>query len=72
MKLLRYTLILSIFIGICGILEAEEGRTDNDAIGLERIVVTNRRAFSAISEATENITVVSKEQIKELLKKIKK
>jgi vitamin B12 transporter len=62
----RYLIIALLFI--CGLseLKAEDNLSSEDGMGLERIVVTNRRAGSSLSRATENIIVVTSEQIKEL------
>ena len=46
--------------------EGEEAKAEEEGVGLERIVVTNRRAQVGLGESTEDISVVSEEEIKKL------
>jgi vitamin B12 transporter len=56
------SVILTIEVTIVSDIEAEESKE----IYLEKIIVTNRRTNVGLGEATENVTVVSEEEIKKL------
>jgi vitamin B12 transporter len=46
--------------------EGEEAKAEEEGVGLERIVVTNRRTSVGLGEVTENITLLDEEEIKNL------
>lgn len=66
MKAFPCLLIIAIIIIKCDILTAEEPPADEPPILLEKIVVTNRRAAGTLGEATENVSIISQEQIERL------
>jgi len=58
--LLMPVLVVVFFIGTPAQLQA-----DNE-VGLDKIIVTNRRAASGLSEASENVEVIGEEEIESL------
>ncbi len=66
MKFLRYIVIIGIIVGIANILKAEESGFGESEVGLEKIIVTPRRATVDLGDVTENIMVISSGQISEL------
>ncbi len=66
MKSLRYIIIIGIIVGTANILKAEESGSGEFEVGLEKIIVTPRRASVGLGDVTENITVISSGQLSEL------
>ena len=67
MKFTAYLLIVILFFVLGGVTKAEIPEVEeNQAIELEKIMVTNGRTSVNLNDVTENVEVVSEEEIKSL------
>ena len=67
MKFTTFLLIVTVIFVLVGITKAETPKVEeNQAVELDKIIVTNRGISLELSEVSENVEVVSKEEIEKL------
>jgi len=62
----KITKFLLLTVLILGAIETQAAGEEEKEIGLEKIIVTNRRAAIGLSEAAENVVVIDAEEIQRL------